>query len=69
MSFFLNIQICFASYFILAIILVTFAAYAYYVNASRPADDPQKKKYHASGIFIMPFFWPFFWSVGCRLAF
>ncbi len=59
MSFFLNIQICLASYFILAIILTLFAAYAYYVNSQRPADDPQKKNYSASGIFIMPFFWPF----------
>jgi len=58
LSFFLNIQICFSSYFILAIILVIFTAYAYYINSNRPADDPQKKNYYASGIFIMPFIWP-----------
>lgn len=58
MSAFLNSQLCCLSYFVLAIILTLFAAYAYYVNSQRPADDPQKKKYFASGILIMPFFWP-----------
>ena len=59
MEFFLDIQICLASYFVFAIILSLFSAYAYYVNSQRPADDPQKKNYYASGIFTMPFFWPF----------
>jgi len=58
MSAFLNSQLCCLSYFILATILVMFSAYTYFVNEKRLADDPQKKKYYASGIFIMPFIWP-----------
>jgi hypothetical protein len=28
------------------------------VNLKRTADDPQKKNYYFSGIFLLPFFWP-----------
>ncbi|MFN8403653.1 MAG: hypothetical protein U0V48_08850 [Anaerolineales bacterium] len=58
MSAFLNSQLCCLSYFVLAIILSLFSAYAYYVNSKRPTDDPLKKKYYVSGIFTMPFIWP-----------
>ncbi len=58
MSAFLNSQLCCLSYFVLAIILSLFSAYAYYINSKRPADDPLKKKYYVSGIFTMPFIWP-----------
>lgn len=58
MSPYLNIPFFCASYLILAVLLSMLAGYAYLVNLKRPKDDPQKKKYHFSGIFIMPFFWP-----------
>lgn len=58
MSAFLNSQLCCLSYFVLAIILSLFSAYAYYINSKRSADDPLKKKYYVSGIFTMPFIWP-----------
>lgn len=58
MPTFSNILIYCASYFIFTIILAIFAAYAYYVNTNRRDDDPEKKDYHTSGIFVLPFFWP-----------
>ncbi|MBV6452407.1 MAG: hypothetical protein MHPDNHAH_03164 [Anaerolineales bacterium] len=42
----------------LSTILAAFAGYTYWINSNRPDDDPQKKKYFLSGVFIMPFFWP-----------
>src|ERR1041385_9139453 len=36
------------------------AGYAYYVNARRPHDDPQKKKYHPAAIVFAPITLPAF---------
>lgn len=58
MSTYLNLSLCCTSYILLSVVLSLFAAYAYIVNLKRPADDSQKKKYHFSGIFVLPLFWP-----------
>ena len=36
------------------------AGYAYYVNARRPADDPQKRNYHPVAIVLAPITLPVF---------
>jgi len=33
--------------------------YAYFVNSQREDDDPQKRNYHISAIFLALFTWPF----------
>jgi hypothetical protein len=36
------------------------AGYAYYVNARRADDDPQKRDFHPLAIILAPITWPFF---------
>ncbi len=36
------------------------AGYAYYVNARRADDDPQKRDFHPLAIVLAPITWPFF---------
>ena len=43
---------------VLAVCLIACAVYAYYVNAQRPADDPQKRNYRKGSIILVPFTWP-----------
>lgn len=59
MASFLNIQCCCAGYFLLAVLWTTFAGYSYLVDRQRLDDDPEKKNYHVSGVFMVPLFWPF----------
>lgn len=58
MALYLNLPLCCGTYLVLSTILAAFAGYTYWINSNRPDDDPQKKKYFLSGVFIMPFFWP-----------
>ena len=58
MELYLDIPLCCGIYLVFSTLLAAFAGYAYLVNLQRPADDPQKKRYYVSGIFIIPFFWP-----------
>ncbi|MCC6499747.1 MAG: hypothetical protein IT313_05705 [Anaerolineales bacterium] len=58
MELYLDIPLCCGIYLVFSTLLAAFAGYAYLVNLKRPADDPRKKRYHVSGIFVMPFFWP-----------
>jgi len=55
-----NLQCLCLGYILLSLILWIFAGYAYLVNMRRPADDPNKKDFHFSGIFLAPITWPFF---------
>lgn len=46
------------------LLIVACMLYAYRVNASRPADDPEKKDYELGAIFIAPFTFPFLIALG-----
>ncbi len=46
--------------FIISLLVVVCAVYAYSVNSRRPDDDPQKKDFHPAAIFMVAFTWPFF---------
>jgi len=52
-------QVC-STILLLMLFAMACAGYAYLVNERRPADDPQKKVYHPSSIFLTPFTLPFF---------
>lgn len=53
-----NLQ-CFCSgYILLSFILWIFAGYAYFVNMRLSADDPNKKEFRFSAIFLTPITWP-----------
>jgi hypothetical protein len=47
---------------VLWIMLIVFicSVYAYYVNARRKADDPQKKDFYPGAILLAPITWPAF---------
>ncbi len=47
-------------YFVITFLLMLSMVRAYRVNAQRAADDPEKRKYHLSGVLIIPWLWPFF---------
>jgi hypothetical protein len=42
------------------LLILACAAYAYYVNAQRANDDPQKRDFHLVAILLAPVTWPFF---------
>jgi hypothetical protein len=46
------------------LLIVACMLYAYIVNASRPADDPEKKDYELGAILIAPFTFPFLIALG-----
>lgn len=46
-------------YFLLCFVFLIFAGYAYRVNAKRPEDDPKKKNFRPTAIFLAPITWPF----------
>jgi|SRR5215212_5503948 len=46
--------------FLFVLFVTACAAYAYYVNTSRPASDPQKRVYHPAAILLTPLTLPIF---------
>ena len=55
---FIRLQFFCSTYILLTVLLWIFAGYAYIVDALRPADDPGKKNYKFSAIFLAPVSWP-----------
>jgi hypothetical protein len=45
-------------YLLLTLLLFLCTAYAYYVNARRAVDDPQKRNFHLGAVFVIPTLWP-----------
>jgi hypothetical protein len=64
---FLYLQFCCASYILLSLLLWIFAGYAYFVNDRRSPDDPEKKKFNFSAIFLAPITWPLLLIAMCGL--
>jgi hypothetical protein len=42
------------------LLIMACAGYAYYVNARRADDDPQKRDFHPLALVLAPITWPFF---------
>lgn len=55
-------RVCLWVYLITSLILFLSMGYAYYVNARKPAGDPQKRDYHPLAFTLLPF-WPLELSV------
>lgn len=51
------VRVCLWVYVITSLILFLSMGYAYYVNARKPAGDPQKRDYHPLAFSLLPF-WP-----------
>lgn len=51
---------CCQGYILLSLILWAFAGYAYRVNTRRSADDPKKRDFHPTAVFLAPITWPLF---------
>ncbi|MEW6287461.1 MAG: hypothetical protein AB1509_14655 [Chloroflexota bacterium] len=56
------LRVCLWVYLITSLILFLSMGYAYYVNARKPAGDPQKRDYHPLAFTLLPF-WPLELSV------
>jgi hypothetical protein len=44
----------------ITLVICLFVIFAYFVNAQRKDDDPQKRNYHISAMLLAPFTWPLF---------
>ena len=44
--------------FLLTLVMLVCAGYAYRVNARRAADDPKKRDFHPAAILLAPIIWP-----------
>jgi hypothetical protein len=56
------LRVCLWVYVITSIVFFLSMGYAYFVNARRGADDPQKRDYHPLAFTLLPF-WPLELSV------
>lgn len=58
------LRVCLWVYVITSLILFLSMGYAYYVNARKPPNDPQKREYHPLAFSLLPF-----WPLGLVISF
>jgi hypothetical protein len=55
---FFYVNYCCPGFILLSLIVCALAGYSYRVNAKRPDEDPKKRNFHPTAIFLAPITWP-----------